>query len=58
MRRRTRLTNGRMSRESLKPTIDINYVEPNVFGNGESTVVGRERRGSSHFLGEFGASTT
>lgn len=50
------LTDLRVRREGLKPTIDINAVEPNVSGNRNSVLQRTERRGRSHFLREFGAS--
>jgi len=47
----------RMCREGLKPTVDINAVEPNVPRDRNSVLQRTERRGQNHVLGEFGAST-
>lgn len=47
----------RVGREGLKPTVDINVVEPNVPRHRNSVLQRTERRSQNHVLGEFGAST-
>lgn len=47
----------RMGGERLKPTGDVDVVEPNVSGGSHGVVERRERGRLGHFFGEFGAST-
>lgn len=49
------LTDLRVRGEGLKPTVDINAVEPNALRDRNSVLERTERRGRSHFLREFSA---
>lgn len=55
-RRGRRVSDLRMNRESLEPTIDVDLVEPDISSGNDGFLEGRERARLFHFFSESPAS--